>query len=330
MIHKSYLVEENVEILKSNLVLFYGENLGLINDFKIKISKKNKKNKILKFNQDEILKNEKIFFKEINNKSLFESESKKIFFIDYVNDKFIKIIDQIFPLDNDNLIFLFSDILEKKSKLRNFFEKKKEVDIIPCYQDNEMTIKRIISEDLKNFNGLTKTILDLIIENCGNERTKIRNEINKIKLFFNNTTLNYKKVSDLLNVKENEDFNFVRDFAISGNKKKTGEYLDSTTLETEKSTYYLSNLNQRLLKLKEVIKSKKNIEQAINEIRPPIFWKDKSTYVLQAKVWNTENLNEALNKIFFTEIKIKTNSNINKNILIKKLIIDICDLTTVS
>ena len=97
MIHKSYLVEENVEILKSNLVLFYGENLGLINDFKIKISRKNKKNKILKFNQEEILKNEKIFFKEINNKSLFESESKKVFFIDYVNDKFIKIIDQIFP-----------------------------------------------------------------------------------------------------------------------------------------------------------------------------------------------------------------------------------------
>ena len=29
---------------------------------------------------------------------------------------------------------------------------------------------------------------------------------------------------------------------ISGNKMKTGEYLDSTIFETEKSTYYLSNL----------------------------------------------------------------------------------------
>ena len=42
MIHKSYLVEENFKILKNNIVLFYGENLGLIHDFKNKIKKKNK------------------------------------------------------------------------------------------------------------------------------------------------------------------------------------------------------------------------------------------------------------------------------------------------
>lgn len=328
MIHKSYLVEESLEILKSNLVLFYGENLGLINDFKIKISKRNQKNKILKFNQDEILKNENIFFREFDNKSLFESENKKIFFIDNVNDKFIKIIDKIFPLHNEDLIFLYSDILEKKSKLRNFFEKEKGIDIIPCYQDNEITIKRIISEDLKNYSGLTKPIINLIIKSCGNDRTKIRNELNKIKTFFNNSPLDYKSLSSLLNVRENEDFNFIRDSAISGNKMKTGEYLDSTIFETEKSTYYLSNLNQRLLKLKEVIKSKKNLEQTIDEIRPPIFWKDKSTYLMQAKSWDIQKLNKALNKIYITEIKLKTNSNINKNIIIKKLIVDICDLAT--
>ena len=60
-------------------------------------------------------------------------------------------------------------------------------------------------------------------------------------------------------MRENEDFNFIRDLPISGNKMKTGEYLDSTIFETEKSTYYLSNLNQRLLKLKEVIKRVKKI-----------------------------------------------------------------------
>ena len=37
MIHKSYLIEENIELLKNNIVLFYGENLGLKNDFRDKI-----------------------------------------------------------------------------------------------------------------------------------------------------------------------------------------------------------------------------------------------------------------------------------------------------
>ena len=328
MIYKSYLVEENTEILKNKLVLIYGENLGLINDLKIKILEKNQKSKILKFNQDEILKKENVFFEELNNRSLFEE--KKVFFIDNINDKFLKIVEQVLSLENENSIFLYSDILEKKSKLRNFFEKEKKTDIVPCYKDNEITLKNIISKNLKDYSGLTTVIINLIIDSCGNSRTKIRNEIIKIKAFFNGSSLNYESISKLLNIKENEDFNFVRDFAISGNKKKTGEYLDNTILETEKTTYYLSNINQRLMKLKEVLKNKKNIEQTINEIRPPIFWKDKSTFLLQARVWNIKKLDEALKNIYNTEIRLKSNADINKNIVLKNLIVDICNLATAS
>ncbi len=328
MIYKSYLVEENTEILKNNLILIYGENLGLINDLKIKILEKKQKCKILKFNQEEILKKENIFFEELNNKSLFED--KKVFFIDNVNDKFLKIVEQILFLANDNLIFLYSGLLEKKSKLRSFFEKENKTDVVPCYQDNEITIKKLISEELKNHSGLTTPIVNLIIESCGNNRTKIRNEIIKIKTFFDGSPLEYENLSKLVNAKENDDFNFVRDFAISGNKKKTGEYLDTTILEAEKITYYLSNLNQRLIKLKEVVKSKKNLEQTINEIRPPIFWKDKPTFLLQARVWNIKKLDDALHKVYNTEIRFKTNSDINKNTILKNLVIEICNLANAS
>ena len=34
MIYKSYLVENNFSVFKEKLTLFYGENLGLKNDFK--------------------------------------------------------------------------------------------------------------------------------------------------------------------------------------------------------------------------------------------------------------------------------------------------------
>ena len=36
MIFKSYIVEENLKKLNKNLILFYGENLGLMNEFKKK------------------------------------------------------------------------------------------------------------------------------------------------------------------------------------------------------------------------------------------------------------------------------------------------------
>ena len=106
--------------------------------------------------------------------------------------------------------------------------------------------------------------------------------------------------------------------------------MDTTILEAEKITYYLSNLNQRLIKLKEVVKSKKNLEQTINEIRPPIFWKDKPTFLLQARVWNIKKLDDALHKVYNTEIRFKTNSDINKNTILKNLVIEICNLANAS
>ena len=69
---KSYLVENNINILDKNLNLFYGENLGLINEFKDKIKKISAKNKVLIFDQDEILKNQNLLMTEITNFSLFE------------------------------------------------------------------------------------------------------------------------------------------------------------------------------------------------------------------------------------------------------------------
>ena len=85
MIHKSYLVEKNFRLISTNCSLFYGENHGLINDFKKNKRIKFKKN-ILKFTQDEIIKNSNLLLDEVKNKSLFEEE--KIIFISNVNDSF--------------------------------------------------------------------------------------------------------------------------------------------------------------------------------------------------------------------------------------------------
>ena len=71
MIYKSYIVEQNISNLENNLFLFYGENLGLKNDLKNIIKSNNKDSEIVKFSQEEILKNENLFFNEISNISLF-------------------------------------------------------------------------------------------------------------------------------------------------------------------------------------------------------------------------------------------------------------------
>ena len=58
MQYKSYLIEQNIGNLKENLILFYGENIGLIDDFKSSIKKFYKDQfEIINFTQEDILKN---------------------------------------------------------------------------------------------------------------------------------------------------------------------------------------------------------------------------------------------------------------------------------
>ena len=326
MLIKSYIAENNIEVLNKNLNLFYGENLGMKNDFRKKIKLKFKDAEIIYFNQEEILKNNKIIIREINNISLFNK--KKIFFIDQVNDKITDVTEEILEINKDQKIFLFAEILEKRSKLRSFFEKSKEVSIIPCYADNEITIKKIINERLKGFDGLTRNNINLISENSKLDRTKLNNEIDKIITYFQDKKIDERELEILLDLKINDDFNLLRDEALKGNIRNTNKLLSETMLEEEKNVYYLNLINMRLNRIKELKKLavNKNIEAAISDLKPPIFWKEKENFISQVKKWDTQKIRKVLQKTYDLEVKIKSNSLINKNSLMKKLIVDLCTL----
>lgn len=326
MIYKSYIVENNIETIKEHLVLIYGENIGLIDDLKNKIKFQNKQNKILNFDQELVMNKKEVIHNELQNLSLFEQ--KKIYFINQVNDKILDFIDDLDLRNNNQKIYFFSQILEKKSKLRSFFEKTKECAIVPCYLDNDVGIKKIVTEKLKGFSGLTPRNLNLIAENCNLNRAKLNNEIEKIKTFFKNKIIDNKKLETLLDLRINEDFSQLRDAAFSGNKTQTNKLLDDTVLEQDKNIYYLNILNQRLAKLKEISKLPKNenIELKLEKLKPPIFWKDKPQFIVQSSKWSQNKLEQMQNKTFSFEVLIKSNSLINKNILMKKLIIDVCNV----
>ena len=323
MLYKSYIVENDLKVIKENISLFYGENLGLKNEIKYKIKRSNAKNEIVRFFQDDLIKNKNLLFSELKNISLFEKN--KIFFIDNANDKILELIEEIVDEVENHKIYLFSDILEKKSKLRNFIEKSKNCAAIPCYNDNEITIKKIIQSKLKDFKGLTSQNLNLILDHTNLDRSKLYNELNKIITYFDNKTIKTEELENLLNLRLNDDFNKLKNESLSGDKIKTNKLLSDTIIEPEKNILYLNIINQSLFRLLEIYNMKENnVENAINKLRPNVFWKDKSSLISQANKWNKNKLKKILKDTYNLEKNIKSNAIINKNILIKKLIIDMC------
>ena len=330
MIYKSYLVEENLELLKNNLNLFYGENLGLKNDLREKIKNLNKNALIKNLNQEEILADDNKFINELLNKSLFEDI--KIFFIHQTNDKILELVKEIKTQDSAAKIFLFSELLDKRSKLRNYFEKSDTLGIIPCYADNEISLKKIILKYLKGYTGLSGQNLNMIIEHCGLDRSKLNNELNKITTFFETKIIDTSKLEALLNIKVNDSFDLLKDQALIGNKITTNKLISDTILESGKNIFYLNIINQRLMKLLEVCEIAKddNLDNAISKIKPPIFWKDKANFSLQAKKWNKRKLKKMLDQTYKVELMVKSNSQIEQSLLIKKLLVDVCYLANAS
>jgi len=129
MILRSYEINKiNKNI--NRLLLFYGKNEGLKNEA-LNILNKDKNN-ISIYEEKEILDNESNFIENILSKSLFDPQ--KFILIKRATDKILKIIE-ILHLKNleDIIIVLNSDNLEKKSKLRSYFEKDKTLVCIPFY-----------------------------------------------------------------------------------------------------------------------------------------------------------------------------------------------------
>ncbi len=326
MIFKSYIIEENFQSINNcKLFLFYGENQGLKKEFKEKLRNQDKNQETLNLFQDEIIKNKNILVNEVNNKSLFNE--KKIIFINHANDKILNVIEEIIENIQDERVYLFSDILDKKSKLRSYFEKSKSCGISACYQDNEITIRKIIMKKLSAYHGLTSQIINLIIRNTGLDRNKINNEIDKIISCFKDKKIDPDKIDLLLNIRTSDDFNLLKDQALNGNKINTNRLLADTVFETEDNIYYLHSINQRINKLNEIENMKKensNIESLISSLKPPVFWKDKPMLIEQARKWNKNKIQVALKKTYSAEIEIKSNSSIRKDLLIKNLIIELC------
>ena len=333
MILKSFIVEKNIATLNDYYaILFYGENIGLKDDFKNFIKNHNKDYEQISFYQNEIIKNLNLLDEQISNTSLFSK--KKIIIINDFSEKLKNNIIEITKESKEDVrIFLFAENLDKRSVVRSHFENEKNLAVVPCYQDNEKTLSIYLKNKLKDYQGLSQELVNMLIKNSGADRKMLSQEIEKIKGLFLTKKIDQEKVIRLINNAYNIDFDRLRDSCLEANKKDLNKNLGNISLQSEKAYFYLGNLSsrvQKLLDLNKLLIKNNNVDLAMDAMKPKIFWKDKPIFKKQLKIWNLEKLEKAKKIIFQTEIIIKTKFNFLSDILIKKLLIELCSLADTS
>ena len=317
MIVKSFEVDK-INLKNKKFFLFYGENQGQKEEI-IKRIKKNFSESIYNYDETEIISNKENFFNSLLTRSFFENE--KLVIISRATDKIKEIIEEIENKKIEGLtLILNSFVLEKKSKLRNFFEKNKDLVCVPFYPDNNQTLISITNKFFReNKMSISQQSINILIERSRGDRQNLNNELEKVQSFIKTKKkIDIEDLLKLTNLAENYNVSELIDSCLAKNKKRTINILNENNYSLEDCILIIRTFlikSKRLLKLTRELNNNRNIEEIILSFKPPIFWKDKEIIKQQLRSWSYENVKILIYKINETELLVKKNSNSAINIL---------------
>ena len=312
MIIKSFELEK-LAFSNLNIHLIHGNNEGIKQDIIRNFYTKNYQGEVLKYDEQEILNNKDEFISSLLTKSLFESE--KLIIISRGTDKLSNIIIELLERKEiESKIIIKCSNLEKKSKLRNLFEKEKQLICTPVYEDDSRSLNFITNNFLKdNKLNLSQEIKNILIERSNGDRINLKNALSKLKnLSISRKKLSIEDVLKLSNLTENYSVFELSDNYLAKNSKKVSTILNENNYSSEDCMLIIRtilNKSKRLLKIKTETDNNLNIDQVISSFKPPIFWKEKDIVKKQAQSWSTNEVKEIIFKINDLEALIKKNAS---------------------
>ena len=324
MILKHFELKNNLQ-KKINYYLLYGPNTGLIEEKIDTVFKPAFSKNVRQYEESDVLINQDSFKEEIFNKSFFDNE--KFIIINRSSDKILNLIKEIIVQNvKDIKIVIKAGALDKRSKLRSFFEKDKNTIIAAFYEDNHQSLLFLVQNFFKEKKiNISNQNINLIIERSQFNRVALKNELAKISNYCElNKKINQEEILKITNLAENHSISELTDQCLIKNKKKTFDILNENNSSAEDNIIIIRNFLyklKRLKKLKENINDVSNVDNAISLFKPPIFWKDKNIIKQQLKILSLDEINEFITKINDLENLIKRNSQIS-NLILNNFIIE--------
>ena len=316
MIIKSFELNK-IKTSTGNLVLFYGKNEGEKNQYIKNLKNQNKE--IFNYEEKVILEDSNNFLNNLLTKSLFENE--KVIIIKRVSEKILKIIENL-TLEQltDTIIILNAESLDKRSKLRSFFEKSKEFICVPFYPDNEQTLSKLALNFLREKKiNISQLNINLIIGRSNGDREALYNELKKIEFYCKGgKKISSEYLSKLTNLIENHSISDLVDNCLAKEQKKISNILNENNFSNDDCILIIRtflNKTKKILILSDDFSKNKNIERTISIAKPPIFWKDKEITKKQIMLWKPENLKKLIYKLGDIELQIKKNLNNSINVV---------------
>ena len=275
---------------------------------------------IQKLYYNDIMHDTSILHDFFSSNSLFTS--KKLLLIKECSENFNQEILQILQKQNLNntktaVTFVAGDI-KKNSKIIKSIESISQSLIVPCYRPDHKGIIHIITNWLKSKmliyeNNLPQELAMIMPAN----RLLIEHELEKLAIYCNNQQLTISSVNDLFtNYSAETSIDYMaslffkrnfRSFLLELSKIDKKNYNNILIIRA------LQNYAMRLKQIKELLQSDYKLEEALETLIPPLFFKNKESFIEVIKLTKLEQINEYLYQLLMLESALKNDNMINKD-----------------
>ena len=304
---------------EANFYLFYGENEGHKERLEKILFLSRFQGSVERYEEKEVLNDTETIISGFLNQSFFDNE--KVIIISRVTDKILDFIKIVLDKNiHDIKIILKSGLLEKRSKLRIFFEKEKNIVCIPFYLDDLKTLSSLANAFFRdNKISISQETINLIIDKCNGDRKNLDKELQKILIYLNGKKkISNEQVNQLINLAENFSVSELVDSCLSNNFSKTIKILNENNYSSDDCMLILRtflNKAKKVLRLRKNYEITKNIDETVTNFKPPIFWKDKEIVKKQVINWSIKKIEQLIISINEVELQIKKNSVNSINIV---------------
>jgi len=315
-----------------NIIFFYGTNIGLVDliykkTLEILEINTNDPFSVSKIDGDEFKENPSSLRDNVNTLSIFSK--RRFILLDLMHipiDKNLEgIIIETVKIKNNSYLLIIRAANLKMNSFIKYFQNIDNAILVPCYEEKINTVHAklfdLFSKHKINFKS--DIIKNLILKLSSNSLTN-EMEIEKLDSFLtDNKNVTEEMIFTLISNNEDINLNKVVENCSNGNSRDALTSFENM-YENQSTTITLIRMFVSHFKLIEKIlllfKYNKNLENVINNIKPPIFFKKRDFVIFQCKVWDLKLINIILTRLIELELKCKLNP-LSEKILLSQFIL---------
>lgn len=201
--------------------------------------------------------------------------------------------------------------LTPRAKIRVLFETRDDTAAIGCYSDEGRDLRGIVSTSLNEAGvRIDNDAMAVLLERLGADRLAVRQEIAKLILYAgggNGASISVADVEASVGDGATMSLDDIAFAVGEGNVEALETSLMRAQAEGVDTTAILRGVLRHFVRLHEVVaeSSGSGIDSAIGKLRPPVFFKLKSSFSAQARKWRQPELSRALALLLDTDKQSK-------------------------